>query len=154
MVAILWIATAVSTLQVVMRFVFTNSLAWPEELNRYLFIWFSYIALSYAVRYDCHTRIDLIETLIPKVKPVFSVICDLGFAIFCIYMIVPGYNVVAQLIDSWQTSAAMQLPMFVVYLSLFCGLILSLFRLVQKYVLKFMNRNKPAQPAAVGEGEK
>ena len=142
MIAIVWIATAVSTLQVVMRYVFTNSLSWPEELNRYLFIWFSYLALSYSVRYDCHTRIDIFETLIPKLKKPLGVVCDVGFAPFCIYMIQPGWNVISQLIESGQTSSAMRLPMYIVYLALFCGLILSLIRLVQKYVLKFMGRGK------------
>lgn len=148
MVAILWTATAVSTLQVIMRRGFKYTLAWPEEFNRYLFIWFSYLALSYAVRFDCHTRIDLVETLVPSLKKPFSYICDIGFAFFCLYMIKPGWNVVSQLIQSWQTSSAMNLPMYLVYLSLFCGVILSLIRLVQKYVKKIiLLRNKKREEA-------
>lgn len=140
---IIWFAVAASFLQVIMRYFFKSSLSWPEELNRYLFIAFSYIALSYSVRYECYTRIDIVETLLPKLKPILSVVCDLGYASFCIYMLKPGYNVVAQLFTSGQTSSAMKLPMFIVYLPLLIGLILSLLRLVQKYTLKFINfRNK------------
>ena len=53
-------------------------------------------------------------------------------------MIKPGYNVVLQLIQSQQTSSALNLPMYLVYLSLFTGLILTILRLVQKYVLKLL----------------
>ena len=36
--------------QVVMRYIFQNSLSWSEELARYLFLWLSWIGASYAVR--------------------------------------------------------------------------------------------------------
>lgn len=134
----LWVIVALSTLQVIMRYAFKNSLPWPEEINRYLFIWFAYIGLSYAVRYSCHTRIDIFETLVPKIKKVMQVICDLGLLAFSIYMIGPGYRVISQLYESHQTSSALGLPMYVVYFALLLGLILMLFRLAQKYVLLFL----------------
>lgn len=139
---IIWFVVATSFLQIIMRYVLKSSLAWPEELNRYLFIWFSYMALSYSVRYNCHTRIDIFETLLPKLKKPLGYVCDLGFAFFCVYMLKPGYKVVAQLISSGQTSSAMKLPMFLVYLALFLGLIFSLLRLLQKYILKFLDWRK------------
>ncbi len=133
---IIWFAVAASFLQIIMRYCFKNSLSWPEELNRYLFIAFSYIALSYSVRYDCYTRIDIIETLAPKLQPTLSFICDAGFFCFCVYLIKPGINVVSQLYLSAQTSSAMKLPMFLVYLPLLLGLMFSILRLIEKYMLK------------------
>ena len=47
--------------QVVMRYVFNNSLSWSEELARYTFIWLIYIGISYGcrctgkMRFLCHT---------------------------------------------------------------------------------------------------
>jgi len=137
---IIWFAVATSFLQIIMRYFLKNSLSWPEELNRYLFIAFSYIALSYSVRYDCYTRIDIFETLIPRLKPVLSVVCDAGFFCFCVYMIRPGINVVSQLYQSAQTSSAMKLPMYLVYLPLLLGLFLSILRLAEKYTLKLLRR--------------
>ena len=36
-------------LQVVMRYVFNNSLTWSEEIARYIFLWQIWIGVSYAV---------------------------------------------------------------------------------------------------------
>ena len=134
----LWIIVAVAFLQVIMRYALRSSLAWPEELNRYLFIWFSYMALSYSVRYNGPTRIDILETLIPKLKVPLSLICDAGFIAFCIYMLKPGLGVVSQLVQSNQVSPAMGVPMYLVYLGFYVGLILTLIRFVQKYILLFV----------------
>ena len=43
MFANLWIIVCLSTIQIIMRYLFKNSLSWPEEMNRYLFIWFAYV---------------------------------------------------------------------------------------------------------------
>jgi TRAP-type C4-dicarboxylate transport system permease small subunit len=44
------------------------------------------------------------------------------------------------LIASGQTSTAMRLPMWIVYLGLEIGWILTLLRFVQKYVIMFYNK--------------
>ena len=150
MFANLWIIVCLSTIQIIMRYLFKNSLSWPEEMNRYLFIWFAYIGLSYAVRYSCHTRIDIFETLVPKLKKGLSVVCDLGLLFFSVYMIGPGWTVVSQLHASNQTSSAMGLPMYVVYFSLLAGLVLMLFRLAQKYILLLLAARKHKKEVSDG----
>ena len=47
---IVWAIALISFIQIIMRYALGSSLSWPEELNRYLFVWFAYISLSYAVR--------------------------------------------------------------------------------------------------------
>ena len=44
--------------QVVMRYVFNNSLSWSEELARYTFIWLIYIGISYGCKLRKHIKID------------------------------------------------------------------------------------------------
>lgn len=139
---VIWFVVFLTFLQVVMRYVFKSSLSWPNELSRYCFIWFAYIALGYAVRYNCHTRIDIIETLIPKIKSVMSVICDLGFFVFACLMVKPCWNMVVQLKESGQNSPAMQFPMYLLYLSILVGMLLALLRLIQKYVIKIILHKK------------
>lgn len=148
LLATLWIACAVSFLQVVMRYFFKNALAWPEEFNRYLFISYAYIAMGYSVRNSRYTRIDILETIWPKLKKPFSFICDIGFAAFCIYLIKPGISVVRSLQASGQTSSAMRLPMWIVYSSLLVGIFLAIFRMIQKYLLKFLNWRKARKEAS------
>lgn len=53
-------------LQVFMRYVMQNSLSWPEEMTRYMFIWFVFLGISYGIRNDIHIRVNLLETFFPK----------------------------------------------------------------------------------------
>ena len=48
-------------LQVIMRYVFNNSLSWPEELSRILFVWFTFIGLSYATAKQSHVKMTCCE---------------------------------------------------------------------------------------------
>ncbi len=66
------------TLQVFMRFVFSSSLAWTEELSRYSFIWSVYMGGVLAVKHSQHVRITA-QFLIfpPKVRVAIMMFTDL-----------------------------------------------------------------------------
>jgi len=49
--------------QVVMRYVFRNSLSWSEELARFIFMWLSWIGASYAVKERSHFRVEMFADL-------------------------------------------------------------------------------------------
>ncbi|HRV99007.1 MAG TPA: TRAP transporter small permease, partial [Aminobacteriaceae bacterium] len=50
-------------IQVVMRYVFQNSLSWSEELARYIFLWQTWVGASYAVRMRRHFRVEMLVDL-------------------------------------------------------------------------------------------
>ncbi len=127
-------------IQVVMRRIFASSLAWPEELTRYLFIWMIGLGMSYSCKKGIHTRIDILEGFFPVLRKPFLIIDDLFFAAFCIYLMRPAISVIQKLISTWQTSPAMLMPMAFVYLSMLVGFILSLVRIAQKFILLFMGK--------------
>lgn len=127
----------IMTLQVIMRYVFNNSLSWPEEISRYLFIWFVYIGVSYSVKENNHLRIDILLLYMnDPVKKILQIIGDLAFLIFNIIMVVGGYGVFQKILRTGQTSPALLLPMAFVYLSLPIGFLLSIFRMIEKYIIK------------------
>ena len=99
-----------------------------------------FLGISYGIRYNIHIKVDIIETVFPKVKPFLIVIQDLLFLTFCIMMIRPSINGVNMMIRTGQTSPAMNLPMCFVYLSLLMGFCLAIIRLVQKYLLILFRR--------------
>ncbi|MDO6732383.1 TRAP transporter small permease [Marinovum sp. 2_MG-2023] len=47
--------------QVIMRYVFENSLVWSEELVRWLFIWTIWVGIAYAFRSGDHIRITMLS---------------------------------------------------------------------------------------------
>ena len=42
-------ATLIIVIQVIMRYLFKNSLSWSEEMARYLFVWMTFISISYGI---------------------------------------------------------------------------------------------------------
>lgn len=69
--------------QVILRYVFSNSNAWSEELTRYLFIFNVMFAAAIAVRRNSHLQIDILINLFShKVKAVFTVIATIVGIVF------------------------------------------------------------------------
>jgi len=140
MMLALWGIVGVMFAQVIMRYVFKNSLSFAEELSRYFFIWMAFLGISYAVKGNSHIRIDILETIFPVLKKPLEIIGDVVLLAFCVYMLQPSYNIITKLISTNQTSPAMEAPMWIVYLSLLVGFCLTIFRIVQKYILKVMSK--------------
>jgi len=141
----LWAIVIIMGAQVIMRYLFSNSISWSEELSRYFFIWFTFLGISFAVKNNSHIRIDIIETTFPKMKKPLETFGDLIFLAFCIYMIKPAASTLAAMYQKAQTSPAMEIPMWFVYSSLLVGFSLTIFRLVQKYVIKLMRSKEGAE---------
>ena len=142
MSVILWAIVVIMFIQVIMRYVFKSSLAWSEEVSRYLFIWMVFTGISYGVKNGLHMKIDLLEYFVPKLKKPLGIIADLAFFIFTCYMIKPGINVVKAIKASGQTSPAGEVPMEIVYTSLLIGFTLVVIRIIQKYVLMFTKKGE------------
>ena len=90
LIAILLIAlTLIMLLQIVMRYVFNNSLSWPEELSRYCFVYITFLTLGYCVRNDSMLRLDILKELLPsKIWTVLQAIVRIVSLIFFLCMFV------------------------------------------------------------------
>lgn len=138
----LWGIVVIMGIQVIMRYVFRSSLVWSEEVSRYLFIWMVFVGMSYGIKNGSHMRIDMLEHFFPKLKKGLGMLADLCFLTFAAYMIGPGITVIESLLITGQTSPAGEIPMYIVYTGLLVGFILVLFRIVQKYILKFLQKDQ------------
>ncbi|QHJ70065.1 TRAP transporter small permease [Planococcus halotolerans] len=128
------IMVTVIFLQVVMRQL-DSSLSWTEELARYSFIWLVYIGISYGVKKDRHIKVDvLLLVLKNKGKIILTIIANLLFIAFAIFVIRYGYDIASQLLAFGQKSPANQIPMGLIYLATPVGMGLTLIRLVQNLV--------------------
>lgn len=73
--------------QVVMRRCFNSSIAWSEELARYIFIWQVWLAVPYTVTKGRHIRLEvLLDVVKPKGRFVLDMIFFLVSAFFFGYM--------------------------------------------------------------------
>jgi len=115
--------------QVVMRYVFSNSLPWSEEIARYAFVWMIYIGVSYGVKKKKHLSVDVFSELLDyKGKLVLGIIANSFFLIFALVISYFGVDIVAKIT---RESAAMRLPMSWVYAAPLVGMILTSIRLLQ-----------------------
>ncbi|MCT4607332.1 MAG: TRAP transporter small permease [Marinisporobacter sp.] len=70
--------------QVIMRYVFNNSLTWSEELGKFLFVWLSWVGISIGHRRKEHIRITLLVDKLPyKLKQLAEALTELILIIIC-----------------------------------------------------------------------
>lgn len=121
-------------LQVVMRYVFGNSLTWSEEIARYAFIWMIYIGVSYGVKTKKHLGVDAFSMLFKKKgQLIISMIANISFLVFAGVMAYYGLDIVAKVT---RESAAMQIPLSLVYAAPVVGFSLTTIRLIQNLTLE------------------
>lgn len=115
--------------QVIMRYVFSRPLTWSEEAARFIFVYVSFIGISYAYRQKGHIRMEVVVNLFPQaVRRGLEVLINLGtIAQFC-YMIPFSFRFIG--IQAGVKATATHIPMSIVYTALPLGMALSCVRLL------------------------
>lgn len=115
--------------QVIMRYVFSRPLTWSEEAARFIFVYVSFIGISYAYRQKGHIRMEVVVNLFPQaVRRGLEVLINLGtIALFC-YMIPFSFRFIG--IQAGMKATATHIPMSIVYTALPLGMALSCVRLL------------------------
>lgn len=132
---LLVIMTVVLGIQIIARYVFGNSLAWSEELVRYLFVWSAFLGVPYCIRRGTSIKVDQFREFLP-----ISVQKSLAYIdkiiIFVLFLIITmfSFDVIRSTYISGQTSAAMGIPMWIVQSSVFVGSVLSMIRIFQNFL--------------------
>ena len=128
----LLVTAVVLFVNVVLRYVFSSSTSWAEELIRYLMIWITFIGGSVCVRKGAHIRMDFLLTLVPKsVGNAITRFVLFIAACFCAALFVYGCRLVSFTIELEQTSPAMGIPMWIPYLAIPIGSALMVLRFLQ-----------------------
>lgn len=103
--------------QVFSRFILNDPSSFTEELARYLLIWVGLLGASYVSGQRLHLAIDLLGQKISGKKKIilgiFIESCVFLFAV--VVMIIGGYKLASITLQLHQISAALQLPLGVVY---------------------------------------
>ena len=127
-------------LQVVCRYVFNQSLSWSEELTQYLFIWATFISVSYCVKKRISIKIEQFFTMLPtKGKTILRLFRHTLVFIFCLIMIPYAVTYVQQAVQSGATSSALGIPMYYIQSAPLIGFILLIVRVAQAWVREFKN---------------
>ena len=125
------------SVQVVMRYVFQNSLSWSEELVVWTFIWFIWIGVALAFKERKHVKVTFFQDLLPgKLKYYLEVLVDVLIVVFLLIISYQSFKLMSLPYVLSQNSVVLNTPIVVMYASAPVGALLSVFRIVQFYVVK------------------
>ncbi|MGI6605265.1 MAG: TRAP transporter small permease [Firmicutes bacterium] len=134
-------ATLLMFLNVVLRHFFSSGLPWSEELIRYTIIWITFIGIGLAARRDAHVAVDFFAYYMTKRQQRLLIIAvDVLCLIFSLLMIKYSLQMVGQQFLSGQKSPALQVPFYLIYLSLPIGLSLGVLRFSQDIAKRLAER--------------
>lgn len=81
--------TVVTFVQVVLRYVFNDTLLWALEATTYMFGWLVLAGISYGVRVNAHIGIDLLVKALPgnarRVVGLLAIGCSMAYAVLMAY---------------------------------------------------------------------
>jgi len=128
---------------VILRYAFSFSLAWSEELVREVILYSTFIGCSAAIKNRSTVRIDALVQLLPKLKyplEIFSYAINLLFAVMMIYF---GYLLCRLQVESGQTTLILQIPTVYLYAILPLMGVMMLIRIVIITLTELRARRSP-----------
>ncbi len=109
--------------QVILRYFFSRSNSWSEELARYLMIFSAMVGAAIAVRRNTHLQIDiLINYLKPRIRRLFVIISTMVGTAFLVFLFLYSIRLVG--IGRSNMSAGIRVSMAIPYAFLPFGVVL------------------------------
>ncbi len=132
---LLAVISIVMMLQVIMRYVFNASLTWAEELCRYAFIWSAFVSIGFTIREKSILTLTFFVDILPKtIGRVVTILAKFIPVAFFIVIFVYSVPMIEKIYLTNQKSPALNIPMYIVYLSIVVGSFLTIIRSVQDLV--------------------
>ncbi|MFH1153530.1 MAG: TRAP transporter small permease [Pseudomonadota bacterium] len=119
---------------VVLRYGFNYTLAWSEELVRFVIIYSTFIGASVAVRQRSMIRIDAVTQMFPRLKPGLTLYTNILMLVFAWLMVYHGYKITLLQFTTHQKTIIMQIPLVIIYAVMPAMGILVSYRTVQAIV--------------------
>lgn len=141
LILIMSVMTIIIFWQVIARYVVGSSLAWSEELSRFLMIYMVLIGSSIALRNNDLIAVEILpEVLKGKAKKALVVLTHLISMVFYVVLIVYGLSVA----DSFgnQIAPGLGISMYFIYLSMPIGGVLLLLNSITCIIEAFMKEKE------------
>lgn len=107
---------------VLLRYVFLKPIFWAEELSRYLMVWMIFLGAGRVVSGEGHISVTLlVDRISPKCQRAWNVIVTVLCFGFCAVLFWTSLSHTLRVMQSHQVTAALEMPMWLVYLSVTAG---------------------------------
>lgn len=135
---------AIVAMNVIRRYIFNNSIAWADELSRYIFVWVSIMAATLAYKDDEHMGLDILTSRIKsrRVKIIFNIFAQLAILLVLYAMVVHGKTVA---FSATNVSPAIGIPITAFYMIVPVSAAVMVFiniKNIVKQLLLFINVDK------------
>lgn len=135
-------------LQVVMRYVFNNSLSWTEAMGRYIFVWMSWIGVSLGARKGEHIKItSLVDKLPFRSAHFFNILSEILVIGICVITIYYGIEICTMLINLGARDEVLKINPAVGFAAVPVGCGLQLFRSIQAITISTKILSTKSHPA-------
>ena len=127
--------TCVMFMQICLRFLFHNTLIWPEEFSRYCFIYTAFFCIPMCIKLNKMLKVDIVVNFIPeKIRQYVLYLGDLvSFAIW-MYLWVYSWDVLRNALETPSYSQTMGFNEVIIYGMPVVALGLATFRGIQRLV--------------------
>ena len=122
----------VLAMQVVFRYVLHTGLTWSEEVSRFAFVWFVYIAASLAAQRGTHIRVTLFLRWFPGGRQYALLLADAIWIVFNAFVVWAGILLIQRMLKYPVYSTALFLPMAWLYLVIPLAHALMIGRILQR----------------------
>lgn len=136
----------ITFMNIVMRFVFKDSLIWSEEIGKLAFIWISWIGISIGEKRGEHIKISiLVDKMKDKAQHVFNILSE--FMVIAICGVTVYYSYVLILLQQSTRYASIPISVKWGYMSVLLGCVLMILRCLGSCALsvKGLKENIPLQ---------
>lgn len=138
--------------QVVMRYCFRQSMSWPEEFCRFCFVYSGFLSIGYCVRRGKMLKVDILVGFFPKpVQKFLDVAGRVVTLVFFAYLTYYAFLATRNSMMGGMKSAAMELPMWLLYASVLAGSGLGVARQAQDLIRTFLHRGEDGEAHAEDE---
>ena len=136
LVIFLVLISVVMFVQVLARYVLNDSLSWAEEFCRYCYIWSVFLSISFTLKRGNMLRVGVLMDLFPTViQNIVKITCNLVMLGLFLWFFRNSLTVVNNIKNvTREISSAMQLPMWIMYMSTVIGFGLSSIRALQAII--------------------
>jgi TRAP-type C4-dicarboxylate transport system permease small subunit len=110
---------------VVGRYYLQTSLAWSEEISRFMLVWLVFMGSFLAFIHDEHLGLDILVLKFPRVLRKWVAVATNLLVIFALYAMVEGGYLLMRANFDWLSSAA-EIPQGYIYMiiPIICGLMI------------------------------
>ena len=137
------ILITLTSVNVVLRYIFNSGLTWSDEVCKYCLIFSGFISIGYWVRRNSGICVDaLVQTFSEPLRKVLGIIVQFIVLAFFLAMFKSSFHVLEGIKRSGQVSGTLQISMVYVYTAPVIGFGLAVIRTIQVLYLTIFSKEK------------